>query len=132
MKHAFDRMVHKGDVVFIGRANSELLVNLMGAAEALVYPSLFEGFGIPIVEAFHAEVPVITSDCTSMPEVAGDAAILVDPKDVDMLAEALRKVSEDFSLRKELVEKGRKRREYFSWNKTSELLWNSMMKTLEG
>jgi len=132
LKDAFDRMVHKGDVVFIGRANSVLLVDLMGAAEALVYPSLFEGFGIPIVEAFHAEVPVITSDCTSMPEVAGDAAILVDPKDVDILAEALRKVSEDFSLRKELVEKGRKRRVYFSWNRTSELLWNSMMKTQEG
>ena len=131
LKAAFDCMKHKEDVIFIGRANSDLLVNLMGAAEALVYPSLFEGFGIPIIEAFHAEVPVITSNCTSMPEVAGDAALLVEPKDANMLASAMQAVSSDACLREELIEKGRRRRDLFSWDKTAELLWDSMMKTME-
>jgi len=131
LKDAFDLMKHQDSVVFIGRAGSDLLVNLMGAAEALVYPSLFEGFGIPIIEAFQAEVPVITSNCTSMPEVAGDAAILVEPTDVEMLTEALYRISSDASLRMELVSRGRQQRGNFSWDKTAKRLWDSMMKTLE-
>lgn len=131
LKDAFDRMRCQDSVIFIGRATAELLVNLLGAAEALVYPSLFEGFGIPIIEAFHAEIPVITSNCTSMPEVAGDAAILVEPTDVTMLADALQSVSSNCALRAELVEKGRSQRERFSWDKTSAKLWDSMMKTWE-
>ena len=131
LKDAFDRMRYQDSVIFIGRATAELLVNLLGAAEALVYPSLFEGFGIPIIEAFHAEIPVITSNCTSMPEVAGDAAILVEPTDVTMLADALQTVSSNCALRAELVEKGRSQRERFSWDKTSAKLWDSMMKTWE-
>ena len=131
LKDAFDRMRYQDSVIFIGRATAELLVNLLGAAEALVYPSLFEGFGIPIIEAFHSEIPVITSNCTSMPEVAGDAAILVEPTDVTMLADALQSVSSNCALRAELVEKGRSQRERFSWDKTSAKLWDSMMKTWE-
>ena len=131
LKDAFDRMRYQDSVIFIGRATAELLVNLLGAAEALVYPSLFEGFGIPIIEAFHSEIPVITSNCTSMPEVAGDAAILVEPTDVTMLADALQTVSSNCALRAELVEKGRSQRERFSWDKTSAKLWDSMMKTWE-
>jgi len=131
LKTAYDQMRHKDDVVFIGRADSDLLVNLMGSAEALVYPSLFEGFGIPIIEAYHAEIPVITSNCTSMPEVAGDAALLVEPTNVDMLTDALLSVSTDNSLREDLVSKGRLQREKFSWDKTAELLWESMMKTMK-
>ncbi|MBR3986482.1 MAG: glycosyltransferase family 4 protein [Bacteroidales bacterium] len=131
LKDAFDRMRYQDSVIFIGRATAELLVNLLGAAEALVYPSLFEGFGIPIIEAFHAEIPVITSNCTSMPEVAGDAAILVEPADVTMLADALQTVSSNCALRAELVEKGRSQRERFSWDKSSAKLWDSMMKTWE-
>ena len=103
----------------------------MGSAIALVYPSLFEGFGIPIVEAFQAEIPVITSNTTSMPEVAGDAAILVEPTDANQLAQALHSLDTNPQLREQLVERGRKRRTLFSWEITADKLWQSMMKTYQ-
>ena len=130
LAQAYDAMRHKEDVVFLGRAEAEELVRLMGSARMLVYPSLFEGFGIPIVEAFCSEVPVITSDCTSMPEVAGDAAMLVNPKDAEAMAEAITRVASDEALRRDLVEKGRLRRTLFTWDITAEKLWQSMMKTV--
>lgn len=128
---AYQQMSHKEDVIFIGRAEPEVLARLLGAAEALVYPSLYEGFGIPILEAFEAEVPVITSNCTSMPEVAGDAAILVEPTHVEALTKALSDVVTDPSLAGQLVARGRVQRTQFSWDITAERLWESMMKTLE-
>lgn len=131
LKAAYDRMKHKEDVVFWGRAEAEMLANLMGAATALVYPSFFEGFGIPIVEAFQAEVPVITSNATSMPEVAGDAALLIDPRNVEELSDALYRTATDAGLREELVKRGRARRKLFSWDITAEKLWDSMMKTVK-
>ena len=130
LKAAYDQMSHKEDVLFWGRAEADMLANLMGAATALVYPSFFEGFGIPIVEAFQSDVPVITSNTTSMPEVAGDAALLIDPRNVEALTEALCRVATDTDLRAELVKRGRIRRELFSWDITAEKLWESMMKTL--
>ena len=128
---AYQQMSHKKDVIFIGRAEPEVLARLLGAAEALVYPSLYEGFGIPILEAFEAEVPVITSNCTSMPEVAGDAAILVEPTHAEALTKALYDVVSDPSLAGQLVARGRVQRMRFSWDITAERLWASMMKTLE-
>lgn len=131
LKAAYDGMRHQEDVLFIGRAESLELARLMGSATALVYPSLFEGFGIPILEAFHAEVPVVTSNCTSMPEVAGDAALLVEPTDVDAMAAALTRLATDVDLRRQLVAKGCGQRSRFSWDITADLLWQSMMKTVE-
>ena len=93
--------------------------------------SYFEGFGIPIVEAFCAETPVITANVTSMPEVAGDAALLVNPHKAEEIAEALHKISTDSNLRDSLVEKGRLRRQNFGWDKTAELLWQSLTKTIK-
>lgn len=127
---AYDEMQHKDDVVFVGRADADELTRMMGSASMLVYPSLFEGFGIPIVEAFRAEVPVITSNCTAMPEVAGDAAVLVEPTDAEAMAEAIGRVASDEKLRVDLIEKGRQRRELFTWDITAEKLWQSMMKTV--
>lgn len=131
LKKAYDNMRHKDDTVFIGRAEPEVLTKLMGSAIALVYPSLFEGFGIPIIEAFQAEIPVITSNTTSMPEVAGDAAILVEPTDANQLAQALHSLDTNLQLREQLVERGRKRRTLFSWEITADKLWQSMMKTYQ-
>lgn len=131
LAQAYDAMRHKEDVVFLGRVEPGELVRLLGSASMLVYPSLFEGFGIPILEAFHAEVPVITSNCTSMPEVAGDAALLVDPTDADAMASAICRVASDDELHDTLVAKGRQRRQLFSWDITAEKLWDSMMKTAE-
>ena len=129
LKAAYDNMRHPEDVLFVGRAESTELARLMGSAIALAYPSLFEGFGIPILEAFHAETPVVTSNCTSMPEVAGDAALLVEPTSVEALTEALQRLATDKALRQELIARGREQRKLFSWDITADLLWQSMMKT---
>ena len=101
----------------------------MSAAEALVYPSYFEGFGIPILEAMYAETAVICSRTTSMPEVGGDAALYVDPTSHEDIAHAIMKL-EDEKFRNSLIEKGRVQREKFSWDKTANLLWTSMMATI--
>lgn len=131
LKEAYDNMLHKEDVHFIGRATPAELAQLLGAAEALVYPSFFEGFGIPILEAFHAETPVITSNTTSMPEVAGDAALLIDPHSVDDIANALQQISSDSQLCQNLIDKGRTQRARFSWDRTAELLWQSIEQTTQ-
>ena len=128
---AYEQMNHKEDVVFLGRTEPEELIRLLGSAISLVYPSLYEGFGIPIIEAFQAEIPVITSNCTSMPEVAGDAAILIEPTDTDAMSNALTRVANDSNLRNQLISEGRSRRTLFSWDKTATLLWESMAKTYE-
>ena len=88
--NAFREMQFSNDVVFSGRLNAEELAQVLGASLALTYVSYFEGFGIPIVEAFRCGVPVITSNVTSMPEVAGEAALLVDPFQADSIARAMK------------------------------------------
>ena len=131
LAEAYDNMHHQADVVFIGHAESDVLARLMSASTALVYTSLFEGFGIPIIEAFCAETAVITSDVTSMPEVAGDAALLVDPLSVEAIADAMGRISDDASLRDALIVKGRHRKDLFSWDRTATLLWSSVTKTMQ-
>ena len=128
MQTAYSEMEHKTDVIFTGRIPDEELYLLTASAFALTYVSLFEGFGIPIVEAFRCSVPVICSNTTSMPEVAGDAAILVDPFDVEDIAKAMTDLTLNEKLRHSLIEKGNKRKDDFSWQKTADDLWESMMK----
>ena len=130
LKAAYDSMRHQDSVIFIGRAEADLLAKLLASATALVYPSFFEGFGIPIIEAFQTDTPVITSNTTSMPEVAGDAAILVDPHSVDQLSNALSLISSNLDRRNSLIQRGRSRRSLFSWDKSAQSLWDIMMKTL--
>lgn len=129
LKEAWDNLEHKKDVIFIGRADAQELAMLMGASSGLVYPSFFEGFGIPIIEAFSSETPVITSDATSMPEVAGDAALLINPHKPNEIASAMERIANDENLRGNLIAKGRQQRAKFSWERTSQLLWDSLMKT---
>lgn len=94
------------------------LPTLLRQSQALVYPSLFEGFGLPIIEAFAAGTAVISSNTTSIPEVAADAALLVDPRSVEHLREAMVAVASDPQLRAELVRKGALRANRFSWEAT--------------
>lgn len=122
IKNAYDAMTHKDDVIFVGRLSAEDLRFVTAAALASVYVSYFEGFGIPIVEAFKCDTPVITSNVTSMPEVAADAALLVDPFSVESIADAMEKVLDE-EVRNELIENGRRRREDFSWDKAAEKWW---------
>lgn len=124
-------MTFAQDVRFLGRLSAEELSQVMASSLALVYATLFEGFGIPIVEAFNAETAVITSNVTSMPEVAGDAALLVDPTSVEQIADAMTCLATDENLRQELIAKGREQRKLFSWDQTAERLWDCVMKSIE-
>jgi len=127
----FETMQHREDVIFTGRVSDNDLAALMASALALTYVSFFEGFGIPILEAFQCDTAVITSNVTSMPEVAGQAAILADPFSVHSIADALQKMAADDAFRKELIEAGRHQREKFSWQQSAYKLWNCVEKVLD-
>jgi len=107
-------------VHFLGYVSDERLRALYCKASVFVFPSLFEGFGLPVLEAMACGCPVITSNCSSLPEVAGDAAVLVDPHDVDALAAAMEAVCADQGYALELSRKGKERAGLFSWRKTAE------------
>lgn len=106
-----------GRVIFPGYAADADLPALLSGAVAFVFPSLYEGFGFPVLEAGACEVPVITSNTSSLPEVAGDAALLVDPHDVDAIADAMARLIADPDLRADLIRRGRENIKRFSWEK---------------
>ena len=130
IQKAFEAMHFKEEVIFTGRLSAEELHRVTAAALASVYVSYFEGFGIPILEAFRCDTPVITSNVTSMPEVAQDAALLVDPFSEDAIAEAMLKMMDE-EVRTALVAKGRERAKAFSWDQASDIIWNSLMKSVK-
>jgi glycosyltransferase involved in cell wall biosynthesis len=129
MMQVFHKMQYAEDVVFTDYLPLEELARLVAASVGLVYVSTYEGFGVPLVEAMHCEVPVITSNVTSMPEVAGDAALLVDPFSVNDITNAMLQVREDESVRQRLIEAGRSQRSRFSWENTAVQLYNSLQAT---
>ena len=128
---AYEEMEFREDVIFTGRVSDRDLTALMASALALTYVSYFEGFGIPILEAFQCDTPVITSNITSMPEVAGNAAILTDPFSITSIADAMQKVASNPDLRQKLIAAGREQRQKFSWEQTSEKLWSCIEKAAE-
>jgi len=130
MEQVYEQMQFREDVVFTGRLPLADLQQAMAAALALVYVSVFEGFGIPLIEAMKSGIPVIAGNVTSMPEVAGDAALLADPFSPPSIAEAMEKISSDEKLRAGLIKKGVERCSHFSWDKTAEALWNCIEKSL--
>lgn len=103
-------------VVFHGNIPEQDLPALYRGALALTFPSLYEGFGLPVIEAMACGIPVLTSNTTSLPEVAGDAAILVNPESIDDIKAGIEKIVLDQALRKELVVKGLDRAKLFSWD----------------
>ena len=107
-------------VRFVGHVDDEALVDLYAGAVALVHPSLYEGFGLPVVEAMAAGTPVITSRGSSLEEIAGDAAILVNPLDLRELADRMVEITTDPARRAKLTELGRARSKAFSWPKTTQ------------
>lgn len=122
---------YKTEVLLTGYVPEEEIVSLVGSAYALVYPSLFEGFGVPVVEGMRSGVPVLTSAKTSMEEIAGDAALYFDPEDHSDIADKMMLIYKDEDLRKQLVEQGRTRAEEFTWERSAELLWQSIVKAAE-
>lgn len=108
-----------GDRVLVrGGISTDVLRALYHRAIAFVFPSLYEGFGLPVLEAMASDCPVIATNLTSVPEVAGDAALSCDPRDVDALGHSMRKLCENAALRDELISKGRERAKKFSWENT--------------
>jgi len=130
MENAYEQSAYKKDIRFIGRVENDNLPKVIGSAYALLFASRFEGFGIPIIEAMKCGVPVITSTSSSMPEVAGDAALLVNPDSVESICEAMKKIASDPALRKGLSSKGIERANTFSWDQSSQRFWSSIEKTV--
>ncbi|HYX05478.1 MAG TPA: glycosyltransferase family 1 protein [Bacteroidales bacterium] len=126
----FMEMQYRDDVIFTGRLNPDSLHRVMASALALTFVPLFEGFGIPILEAMYCDTPIISSNITSMPEITGDAGIYADPHSTDSISEAITAVWKDQGLRKNLIEKGRIQRQQFSWDKTADNLWECVEKVL--
>ena len=106
-------------VRFLHEVTDEELPNFYKNAEMFVLPSLYEGFGLPVLEAMKYGCAVITSNVSSLPEAGGDAALYIDPNNVDDIASKMRKLLEDENLRKELIVKGKKQIEKFSWEKAA-------------
>jgi len=127
----YEDMRFKHDVVFTGRVPTRDLHDIFGAALALTFVPFFEGFGIPIVEAMSAGVPVICSNTTSIPEVGGSAVLYADPLKIEQITDAMIQLHNNDELRKTLVEKGFVQKEKFSWDETARLLWMSVEKTLQ-
>lgn len=126
----YENMEFKDDVIFSGRLETSEMRDVMGSAIALTYVSYFEGFGIPIVEAFRCGTPVITSNITSMPEVGGEAALYADPFKPGEIADAMIKIANDDTLREHLIKAGAERAGIFTWDQSALRLWQTIEKVL--
>lgn len=124
------QMRHKEDVIMLGRQPLNVVCELTASTVAVLYASLFEGFGLPIVDAFNAHVPVITSNVSAMPEIAGDAALIVDPRQPQEIADAMSALRQDSCLHDRLIENGKARQDLFTWDRTADLLWATIEKAL--
>ena len=113
-------------VKLLGYVDDADLPALYGAAEAFVFPSVYEGFGLPPLEAMACGTAVVCSDATALPEVVGDAALLTDPRDADAIADAVVTVTDDPALRRSLADRGRARAAKFSWDSSTDLVWQSL------
>ncbi|HEX7847399.1 MAG TPA: glycosyltransferase family 1 protein [Chitinophagaceae bacterium] len=114
---------YRDDVIVTGYLPESELVNVVGSAYAMVYPSLWEGFGVPVLEAMRCEIPVITSTNSAMQEIAGDAALFADPNDFNEIAEKMMLLYKDEDLRHRLTKKGKLCEEKYSWDSSAQQLW---------
>jgi glycosyltransferase involved in cell wall biosynthesis len=110
------------DVVMTGYIDDLALRWLYQNCYAMVYPSLFEGFGLPVLEAMSLGAPVISSNVTSMPEIAGDAALLVNPLDDGDISSAMLNLARDSGLRASLIERGKERAKAFTWENAARII----------
>lgn len=123
MKMTYENMQFKNDVIFTGHLTTDELKRVIGSAFALCYVSLFEGFGLPLVEAMQAEIPIITSNVSSMPEICGNAGIIVNPHDVNAIANAMQLLEDNSQLRNTLSENGKQQVTKFNWDFTAEKVY---------
>jgi glycosyltransferase involved in cell wall biosynthesis len=114
----------KADIRTLGYVPDAVLEDLYGRASIFAFPSLDEGFGMPVLDAMARGVPVLTSNVSALPEVSGDAALLVNPRDVASIADGLRRLAEEPALREQLRRRGLERSKEFGWEKAVEGTWN--------
>ena len=131
MEEQLIKMKNKKDVIFTGRLSPAELNDVLGSAWALTFVPYFEGFGIPLVEAMNCDLPIIASNVTSLPEIAGDAALFADPNSPGSIRDAMVRMVREKGIREELIKKGQARRSLFSWDNTARELWNSVQKVME-
>jgi glycosyltransferase involved in cell wall biosynthesis len=131
LQNVYNNTAHKQNILFTGRLSNEELNKVLASALALTYIPYFEGFGIPILEGFKCQTPVITSNTTSMPEVAGDAALLINPFNVHEIVDAMLSVYNNAELRTQLIHKGTAQLNNFSWQQSANLLWQSIEKCMQ-
>ena len=130
IEKALATLKFKEDIILTGRLSDNDLNKWLSGATALTYIPYFEGFGIPVLEAMSCNTAVITSNVTSLPEIAGDSAHFVSPDSITEIADGMRKVSESLDYQKELIKKGQQQLKEFSWDKSANLLWKSIQKVL--
>ncbi|MBE9035239.1 glycosyltransferase family 4 protein [aff. Roholtiella sp. LEGE 12411] len=116
---AIDTSPWKHEIHHLDYLSDKLVALFYSKADVFVYPSHYEGFGLPVLEAMTLGAPVVTANTSSLPEVTGDAAILIDPNDFIQLAEAILKIINDCQFRQELINKGQERAKLFSWERTA-------------
>lgn len=131
MEEQLEKMRNKEDVIFTGRLTPEQLNDVLGAAYAMTFVPYFEGFGIPILEAMTCDIPVIASKVTSLPEIADDAVLYASPDSPGSIRDGMIRMVREKGLRDTLIQKGRERRELFSWDHTAEKLWDSIQQVLD-
>lgn len=128
VRQVFEQLTHKQDIIFTGHLGRNELARLTAASYAMVYVSLFEGFGIPLVEAMQCGIPCITSNVSSMPEVCGDAGILIrEPKNSNEVAQAMWSLIDNKQLYQSLCEKAPAQSAKFSWDKSASAFWQSIL-----
>ncbi len=120
LHHSYPALIGAGRLRVLGFVPDDDLPALYGGADALVYPSLIEGFGLPVLEAMRCGTPVITSINSSLPEVGGTAALYVDPLDLEAIAAALQRLSAEPALRADLAARGLRQAAHFTWVRTAE------------
>lgn len=122
---------YKDDVVMTGYLPEAELAAITASAYAMVYPSLFEGFGVPVLEAMQCQIPVLTSAGTSMQEIGEEAALYFNPNEPADMADKMMRIYKDEDLRNNLIEKGVGVARKYSWERTADLLWASIMKAAD-
>jgi glycosyltransferase involved in cell wall biosynthesis len=130
IERTIDKLKLKGAVKRLGYVGREAMPAIYSSALLFVFPSLYEGFGLPPLEAMACGLPVISSNAPSLPEVVGDAALLVPPRDAECMADAIRKLIDDAALRQELTGKGLDRAKRFTWTETARLTLDAYRKAI--
>lgn len=129
---AVENSPRRHDIDVLGHLSAPQLAGLYARARIFAFPSLDEGFGLPVLEAMARGVPVVTSNCSAMPEVAGEAALLIDPRDTEELGATLARLAADEALREELIQRGRARASQFTWDSAVARTWAVYEKVMAG